>query len=219
MSRRTAVLLAVTLLCPVAWAETMWISDEFTVPMRSGPSDGHRIVHRGLASGTELEVLGVDTAAEYTRVRTSGGLEGWISSQYLIKHPIAQVQLVAANNRIQALERQLAQRGEALTELKSTSTEAAATGDRLAAEVARLEAELADVKQISAGALEEHARAQELASLNTRLRAEVDDLTEESQRLESNTEQKWLLIGGVLVLGGLAAGAAIKARPRRSGWS
>ncbi len=197
----------------------MWISDEFTVPMRSGPSDGHRIVHRGLPSGTELEVLGVDTAAEYTRVRTSGGLEGWISSQYLIKHPIAQVQLVTANNRIQALERQLAQRGEALSELKSTSSEAATNSDRLAAEVARLEAELADVKQVSAGALEEHARALELASLNARLRAEVDDLTEESQRLESNIEQKWLLIGGVLVLGGMLAGVAIKARPRRSGWS
>jgi SH3 domain protein len=197
----------------------MWISDEFTVPVRSGPSDGHRIVNRGLPSGTELEVLGVDTAAEYTHVRTAAGVEGWISSQYLVKQPIAQVQLVAANNRIQALERQLAQRGEALTELKSTSTEAASTGDRLSAQVAKLEAELADVKQVSASALEEHARAQELTSLNARLRAEVDDLTEESQRLESNTEQRWLLIGGVLVLGGMLAGVAIKARPRRSGWS
>ncbi len=219
MSRRGAFLLAVTLLCPVAWAETRWISDEFTVPMRSGPSERHRIVHRGLPSGTELEVLGIDSDAEYTRVRTGGGLEGWISSQYLIKHPIAQVQLVTANNRIQALERQLAQRGEALSELKSTSSEAASNGDRLAAEVARLEAELADVRRVSAGALEEHARAQELANLNARLRAEVDNLTEESQRLESNTEQKWLLIGGVLVLGGMLAGVAIKARPRRSGWS
>ena len=197
----------------------MWISDEFTVPVRSGPSDGHRIVHRGLPSGTELEVLGVDNAAEYTHVRTAAGVEGWISSQYLVKQPIAQVQLVAANNRIQALERQLAQRGEALTELKSTSSEAASTGDRLAAQVAKLEAELADVKQVSASALEEHARVQELTGLNARLRAEVDDLTEESQRLESNTEQRWLLIGGVLVLGGMLAGVAIKARPRRSGWS
>ena len=85
--------------------------------------------------------------------------------------------------------------------------------------MAQLEAELADVKQVSAGALEEHARSQELASLNARLRAEVDDLTEESQRLESNTEQRWLLIGGGLVLGGMLAGVAIKARPRRSGWS
>lgn len=219
MNLRIACLIAAALLCPAASAATMWISDEFTVPVRSGPSDGHRIVHRGLPSGTELEVLGVDNAAEYTHVRTAAGVEGWISSQYLVKQPIAQVQLAAANNRIQALERQLAQRGEALTELKSTSSEAASTGDRLAAQVAKLEAELADVKQVSASALEEHARVQELTGLNARLRAEVDDLTEESQRLESNTEQQWLLIGGVLVLGGMLAGVAIKARPRRSGWS
>ena len=219
MILRAALLIVATLISPVLRAETAWVSDEFTVPVRSGPSDGHRIVHRGLPTGTELEVLGADAAAEYTRIRTAGGVEGWIATQYLVKQPIARIQLATANNRIQALERQLAQRGEALTELKSTSSEAASNGDRLAAQVAKLEAELADVKQVSAGALEEHARSQELASLNARLRAEVDDLTEESQRLESNTEQRWLLIGGALVIGGMLAGVAIKARPRRSGWS
>ena len=47
----------------------------------------------------------------------------------------------------------------------------------------------------------------------------LEALTEESQRLEDNTQQRWLLTGGVLVIGGLLAGVAIKARPRRSGWS
>jgi SH3 domain protein len=216
---RAALLIVATVISPVLRAETAWVSDEFTVPVRSGPSDGHRIVHRGLPSGTELEVLGVNAAAEYTHIRAAGGVEGWISTQYLVKQPVARIQLVTANNRIQALERQLAQRGEALTELKSTSSEAASNGDRLAAQVAKLEAELADVKQVSAGALAEHTRSEELASLNARLRAEVDDLTDESQRLESNTEQRWLLIGGALVIGGMLAGVAIKARPRRSGWS
>ena len=79
--------------------------------------------------------------------------------------------------------------------------------------------DLADLKQVSGGAIEEHTRNQELTTLNARLRSEVDDLIEESQRLESSTEQRWLLIGGALVLSGLLAGAAIKARPRRSGWS
>ena len=219
MTLRAAWLIVAVLLSPALRAQTVWVSDEFTVPVRSGPSNEHRIVHRGLPSGTELEVLGADTATDYTHIRTAGGLEGWIDTQYLTKEPIARVQLATANNRVQALERQLAQRGEALTELKSTSSQAASTGDRLASQVAQLEAELADVKQVSAGALEEHGRTQELASLNARLRAEVDDLTEESQRLENNTEQRWLLIGGALVLGGLVAGVAIKARPRRSGWS
>jgi SH3 domain protein len=217
MLRAAALFVAVSLFSSPSLAETAWISDEFTVPLRSGPSNEHRILHRGLPSGTQLDVLG--TESDYTHVRTQSGLEGWISTQYLVKEPIARIQLVAANNRIQALDKQLAQRGETLAELKSTSSEAASTGDRLAAQVSQLEAELAEVKQVSADALEEHARNQELTSLNARLRAEVDDLTEESQRLENNTEQRWLMIGGGLVLGGLLAGVAIKARPRRSGWS
>ena len=217
MLRAAALFVAVSLFSSPSLAETAWISDEFTVPLRSGPSNEHRILHRGLPSGTQLDVLG--TESDYTHVRTQSGLEGWINTQYLVKEPIARIQLVAANNRIQALDKQLAQRGETLAELKSTSSEAASTGDRLAAQVSQLEAELAEVKQVSADALEEHARNQELTSLNARLRAEVDDLTEESQRLENNTEQRWLVIGGGLVLGGLLAGVAIKARPRRSGWS
>jgi hypothetical protein len=39
-----------------------------------------------------------------------------------------------------------------------------------------------------------------------RVCAEVDDLTDESQRLENNTEQRWLLIGGALVLGDWSQG-------------
>jgi len=219
VSVRVLLCLAALLSSSVSRAETVWISDEFTVPLRSGPSNEHRIIHRGLPSGTELQVLGVDAAAGYTHVRTAGDLDGWISSQYLVKEPIARIQLVNANNKIQALDKQLAQRNESLSELRSTSSEAASNGDRLAAQVAQLEAELAELKRVSADAIGEHTRNQELNSLNERLRAEVEDLTEESQRLEDNTQQRWLLTGGVLVIGGLLAGVAIKARPRRSGWS
>ena len=128
-------------------------------------------------------------------------------------------QIAAANNRVTALQGQLAQRGETLTELRSGSLEATSLRDQLTAQVTQLQGELADLKQVSSGAIEEHARNQELVALNARLRAEVDDLIQESQRLERGTEQRWLMIGGGLVLGGLLAGVAIKARPRRSGWS
>ena len=219
MIARAALAFVAVLASAASFAETAWISDEFTVPLRSGPSNENRIVHRGLPSGTELQVLGVDAAAGYTHVRTSDDLEGWISSQYLVKEPIARIQLANANNKIQALDKQLAQRNESLSALRTTSSEAASNGDRLAAQVSQLEVELAELKRVSADAIGEHSRNQELTSLNERLRAEVEDLTEQSQRLEDDTEQRWLLTGGALVIGGLLAGVAIKARPRRSGWS
>ena len=42
-------------------AETRWISDELRVPLRSGPSSAHTILHRGLPAGTEMEILERDT--------------------------------------------------------------------------------------------------------------------------------------------------------------
>jgi SH3 domain protein len=219
VTRRAGWLLAIWLGAPWAAAETAWVSDVFFVPLRSGPSEANRIIHKGLKSGTALEVIERAADGEFTHVRTPDGLDGWIRSQYLLPEPIAAVRLEAANKRIAALEQQLAQRGNALSELRSTSSEAASTNEQLTAEVARLQSELAEVKRVSGGALEEHERNQALNELNTRLRAEVDRVVDESQRLQDDAQQRWLLIGGGLVLGGLLAGVALKSRPRRSGWS
>jgi SH3 domain protein len=212
-------LLAFVLQSPLAEAETAWVSDVFFVPLRSGPSDANRIVHKGLQSGTVLEVIEEDPAAGYTHVRTQGGVEGWIGTQYVAHEPVAALGLAAANKRIQTLEQQLSQRGQTLTELRSTSTEASSTNEALTAQVAALQSELDEIKRVSAGSIEEHTRNQELTTLNARLRSEVDRLIEETQSLQHNLEQRWMLIGGGLVLGGLLAGFVIKARPRRSGWS
>lgn len=216
---RAGLLLALVLQSPLAGAETAWVSDVFYVPLRSGPSDDNRIVHKGLASGTALEIIEEDPAAGYTHVRTPGGAEGWIGTQYVVHEPIASIALAAANKRIQALEQQVSQRGQTLTELRSTTNETSSTNDALTAQVVALQTELNEVKRVSAGSLEEHTRSQELIALNARLRSEVDRLIGETQSLQNSLEQRWMLIGGGLVLGGLLAGFVIKARPRRSGWS
>ena len=48
---------------------------------------------------------------------------------------------------------------------------------------------------------------------------EMDELVATITALEDNAQERWLLIGGGLVLAGLVLGAAIKARPQRSAWS
>jgi SH3 domain protein len=219
VKRRAAWLLAAWLGTPCAVADTAWVSDVFFVPLRSGPSEGNRIIHKGLKSGTALAVVEPNPVGDFTHVRTEDGLDGWIRSQYLVHEPIAAIRLDAANRRIAALEQQLEQRGDTLKELTTTNSAAASSNEQLTAQVAKLEAELAEVKRVSGGAIEEHERNQALNELNTQLRAEVDRVVNESQQLKDNAQQRWLLIGGGLVLGGLLAGVALKSRPRRSGWS
>ncbi len=224
--KSTTLLVAILLFETFLWAteasaqaSTVYISDKLTVPMRSGPSNAHRILHRGLPSGTRLEVVSVDEQAGFTQIRTERGTDGWIRSQYLVSQPIARDRLRDAKAEIQRLTRRIAQISEQLASARSTGTNAQSSVNSLAVDKKRLEIELAEVKRVSAGALEEHQENLQLESLNARLRAEVDDLVAANRRLESNLQERWLMIGGGLVFAGLIAGVAIKARPRRSGWS
>jgi SH3 domain protein len=92
--------LAVTRQSLAAVGDVNYISDVVNVPLRSGPTNAYRIIHRGLPSGTQLTVLGTDEEAGFTKVRTVDGTEGWVTSQYLTGEPIARVKLAAAEKRL-----------------------------------------------------------------------------------------------------------------------
>jgi SH3 domain protein len=212
------------LIIGLAWtaavrAETAWISDRLTVPLRSGPSNANRILHRGLPSGTSLEVLTRDEQSGFVEVRTENGTEGWLPAQYLIDQPIARDRLSTANQRVRDLSATIERQKAQLDELNSGKSAADQTSASLSRQVAALEQELAEIKRISAGAITQNETNKELMTLNERLRDEVDELVTTIATLEANIQQRWLLIGGGLVLAGLVLGVAIKARPRRSAWS
>ena len=203
----------------IAVAETVYISDELTVPLRSGPSNAYRILHRGLPSGTQMEVLSRDEESGFTQIRTGRGTEGWIPTQYLVSQPIARDRLVIANREIERLKALLKKQETQLANVSREKGQAQQSSTSLERQLAALEKELADIKQISAGAIEEHATNQRLTELNERLRTEVADLVRERDALLDDAQQRWLLIGGGLVLAGLFLGVVIKARPRRSAWN
>ncbi len=198
-------------------AETLYVSDEFRVPLRSGPSGEHRILHYGLPSGTKLEVLEVDADAGFTHVRLPGGTEGWLPNQYLVGEPIAKIRLTEAEERIEALEG-LLEGNEAATTL-ADNRELEQANAELLDRNETLADELEGIKQASQEGLALYEANQDLVRLNTNLRAEVDDLLAQRDGLEENVERQWMLIGAGLVLIGLMLGVAIKSRPRRNAWS
>lgn len=205
-----------------SWAavgDVNYISDVVNVPLRSGPSQAHRIVHRGLPSGTQLTILAIDDGAGFTKVRTANGLEGWVTSQYLSREPIARVKLAAAEKRLQGLTAELEKERETRANLQVQVNETEAQNKALNSEVQALTKELEELKRISADPITEHARNIELTQQNQRLAAQVDELFAKTRQLETNIQLEWLLYGGGLVLIGLILGAMLKARPRQSSYS
>lgn len=215
------VLLALLLVLgpTTAFAATMYISDELTVPLRRGPSNGHKIINAALPSGLALEVLGEDTAAGFTQVRTPNGTEGWIPTQYLVGQPIAKDRLAAATRRIETLEAQLKSTREDFKDVRGARSEIEGKANDLSKENQRLQTELAEIRRAAATAITQYEENKQLKTDNASLQTQVTQLTEQVRSLERNAVLRWFLAGGGLVLLGLILGAWIKSRPKRSSWA
>jgi len=218
MRKCLLVAFALVLVTP-AVAQTVYISDVLTVPLRSGPSTRHKILHAGLTSGTRLEVLTEDEANGFTQVRLRDGTEGWLRTQYLTAEPIAKVQLAAAERQSESLRAQLQTAEERLAATTAGSADAEQRVAELVERNQALEAELAEIKRISANAIALSTANQQLEARNQALESEVSDLSRTIASLERDVRGRWLLFGGGLVLIGVALGVALRSRRKRGSWA
>ncbi len=215
-----STLFFVAVVCsPVANSNTVYISDELTVPLRSGPSGSHRILHRGLASGTQLAVVAEDVEAGFTQIRTTRGTEGWIRSQYLVDEPIAKLRLITAQREITRLEQQVQRAESQISNLTQDNVKQDNATQAYANEIDELKVALDRITSISSSAVETHEENLRLQDVNARLREELGDIAEERNLLHDNVENEGIMLGAGFILLGLIAGVLLKARPQRSAWS
>jgi len=106
------------LLCSASGAQEAWVSDEFEIMMRTGPSTNNAI-ERVLSSGTPLAIVEVDAETGYSRVRTNAGTEGWVSLTSQLD--AVRGEYNSANNRIAVLEREKKSLEQELAEIKRTA--------------------------------------------------------------------------------------------------
>jgi len=217
--QKALVALLMLMISMAATAATLYVSDELTVPLRRGPSNTHKIINAALPSGTALEILGEDKDAGFTQVRTPNGVEGWVPTQYLTNEPAARDRLAAATKRVQALEAELKNVKETYQDTRSARTDAEKRNSSLDQQTKQLQAELAQIKQVSANSIAHFEENKQLKTQTAELQSQVTQLTESVNSLQRNLYLKFFLGGGALVLMGLALGAWIKSRPKRSTWA
>jgi SH3 domain protein len=218
MQKAVVLVLALLSVVPVQ-AATMYVSDALTVPMRRGPSTGHKILHAGLPAGTPLEVISEDRAAGFTQVRTTNGTEGWVPTQYLTAQPIARDRLEAANRRVQTLEAEIKSLRENYQETRGARTSAESRSADLEKQNKQLQAELAEIRRVSATSISQYEENKALKAENADLKTKTTELTARVQRLERSETLRFFMLGGALVVVGLIIGAIIKSRPKRSSWA
>ncbi|MGM0543476.1 MAG: TIGR04211 family SH3 domain-containing protein [Pseudomonadota bacterium] len=193
--RTVAAGILVSVWCVNASAQSgsdAWVTDELSTFVRSGPTDGYRIVGT-LTAGEQVEVL--ETSGDYTRVRGEDGDAVWILSDELQQTPSATEQLPELESQVDSLT----------AELDGINEE---WEQRVASMRQTLEAR--------------QQRIDELETRNDQLGSRADESTEQVRALQArlDTQEEDLLLryfmyGGGVAGAGLVVGLIVPHLPRR----
>lgn len=202
-----------------AMAQTRYVTDEFEIMMRTGPSIQNKIV-RALKSGTRIEVLREDSGNGHSQVQTAQGEIGYVLTRFLSTNR-------SAKSRVAYLERQLqtlrSKPGE-LQALLATSQEEnqilISENTRLTGQLNKISKELETIKEVSKDAVNLSQRNIRLESEVQQLLLQLDDIRIQNETLKDNADYvRNLTMAGILLLG-LFLGWVLSrsGKQRRNSW-
>ncbi len=188
-----------------ALAAPAWVSDQFEVMLRTGPSTSNAI-QLMVSSGTQLDILEEDDGSGYTKVSTTGGTEGWVLSRYLMSEPPAREQLATLTGQLTNATTRGSSMGTQLNAIKGEYDSATRQIRALENEQDRLKSELASIKRTAANVLAIDSRNKELQEKLTDAEIKASILEQENQELSSKNTRYWFMSGGLVLLVGFIMG-------------
>ncbi len=169
-----------------------WVSDDLTTFVRSGPTDGYRIVGT-LTAGDPVELL--ETQGDYSRVRSQSGDVVWVPSSDLQGEPSAKVRLPELEARVEELSEELSGINETWESRMASVTETLDVREKRIAELER--------------------RNQALASESEEAGARVRELQARLDTQEEDLLMRYFMYGGGVAGAGLLVGLIVPHLPRR----
>ncbi|QFU02475.1 SH3 domain-containing protein [Halomonas sp. THAF5a] len=169
-----------------------WVSDELTTFVRSGPTDGYRIIGT-LTAGEPVTVL--ETSGDYSRVEDGEGDVVWVLSSELQSEPSAQQRLPALETRVEELTAELAGINETWETRTATMTET-------------LESREARIEELE-------ARNQALEEETAQSRSTIREFQARLDTQEEDLLMRYFMYGGGVAGAGLLVGLIVPHLPRR----
>ena len=191
-----------------AFSETLYVSDELSIPMRTGASSKHRIVYFP-KSGTPLTVKEKSEDGNYVRATSPGGKEGWVETQYLMKQTSARDRIITVNKRLEKARAQVKDLQQQLAELQGQNKEMDTQLNQSQREIKSMESSMEKLKRISANPAAIASENKTLKAQLSKLTASNKMLSDENDQLASDSTKDWFILGAAVSLGSLLFGLLI----------
>jgi SH3 domain protein len=201
-------------------AESRYVTDQFKITLRSGESATHKIL-RMLPSGERLELLSVNESNGYSRVKTADGREGYVLTRQLMKIPSARDRLSVAEKRLAELQQEPGRLSAKLAKLQDEHSKLQSQHNGLKQEKSALDKELETIRRTASSAIRISNERNDLRKVVAELTHQAENLKQENRELSNNTNQRWFLIGGGVIIGGIIIGLILphlRFQRRKNSW-
>lgn len=202
------LLVAAIFVASAASAQSAWVSDEFEVMLRTGPSTSNTIALM-VPSGTQLQILEEVQETGYTRVRTGGGTEGWVLTRYLMGEPSAREQLETLSRQLIDANEEAASMGAQLGTIRNEYDAANRMILGLETDNAELQSQLEDISSRAANTLAIDRQNQVLQQKLTDAEIRISVLEQEKERLASQSGRNWFITGSAVLIVGVLLGLVL----------
>ncbi len=201
-------------------AESRYVTDQFKITLRSGESTSHKII-RMLPSGDQVELVNSNDENGYSQIRTRDGTTGYVLTRQLMAIPSARDRLVSAEAKLAELQEAPGLLSARLSKLQDEYQALTGQHDKLQQEKQTLDDELQSIKRTAANAVRIADERNELRKQVATLTREAEELKQSNRELGNDSAQRWFLIGGGVVVGGIILGLilpSLRVRRRKSSW-
>lgn len=204
-SNNLSFVFALLLLADAAFGQSAWVSDQFEVTLRTGPSTSNAI-QLMVPSGMRLEVLEQDPETGYSHVRTPGGTEGYVLTRYLMREPSAREQLAALSTQLTDATSRGTSLNTQLAGIRDEYTAAERRIEELETQNASLSDELAEIQRTAANVLAINEQNKDLREQLKNADIRVDTLEHENRELVRQSKRYWFLSGALVLVVGIVLG-------------
>ncbi|MDH5228539.1 MAG: TIGR04211 family SH3 domain-containing protein [Gammaproteobacteria bacterium] len=202
IKHRLLIFFAISLSMNHVFAEqTLYVSDEFEITMRTGPGTDRKIL-KNLRSGSKVIEIEAFPDSGYSLVRTEDGIEGYALSRYLMSQAAAKDRLITAQNRIKNLRSKIKELKDQLASLETDKNGLSKESTQLSQTKEKLEKELETIRRVSTNQIALYEENEELKGQVLNLRREIQTVEQENTQLLDRSARDWFMIGaGVCVIG------------------
>lgn len=197
-------------------SDRLYISDTFTITLRTGPSTENKII-KMLSSGQALEVIEQQEKWSLVKVvqNNDAELEGWVLNQYLMERIPYETQAKALLSENQKLKDKLSLLEKQQTSTEKGKNEVTTQYNQALSELTTLKKEYESLKKGASEYLSLKAEYDEtLVKLNT-TEKKLNEVEMENAYIKKSQNYLWFGTGALVLLFGLIIGSILGRQSRK----